>query len=154
MSISGRMVGDVDVANLHIGSTGTVYGDISCRTILVDHGASMVGNIQIKNDDLESELVSSEEVKSTALETNVPVMEPTIIVSDEVIADVTCPIIAEKTFKVVMLILEPQMDFYKDSAEQDSAERLASFIDSNGSDIDDIVVALDSHHVSFFHYSK
>lgn len=170
VSISGRLVGDVDVVHLHVGSTGAVYGDIVCSTILVDYGASIVGSIHIKEIDqikddspMKNSIIehessgSSSEMKSTVSEIDNPVSEATIAVEDEERADAVLKkaetMAPEKAFRVVLLILEPQMDFYADTDDdtaqhESSADRLASFIDRNRSSIDEIVVALDSHQVS------
>ena len=164
------MLGDIDVVHLHIGSTGAVYGDIACSTILVDYGASIVGNIHIKEIDqikddspMKDSIIehdsrgSSSEMKSTVVEIDNPVSEVTIAVEDDKEVDAALnkaeTMAPEKTFRVVLLILEPQMDFYAntddDTAQHESsADRLASFIDRNRSSIDEIVVALDSHQVS------
>lgn len=170
VSISGRLVGDViDVVHLHVGSTGAVYGDITCSTILVDYGASIVGNIQIKDSPIENSILnkhdssgSPSEMKSTASEIDNPAAvaasEATTVVEGETVASEAAAVdkaeamTPEKAFRVVLLILEPQMDFYADAADdttqRECADRLASFIDSNRTSIDEIVVALDSHQVS------
>lgn len=170
VSISGRLVGDVDVVHLHVGNTGAVYGDIVCSTILVDYGASIVGNIQIKeinqikDSPMQKSVIehesrgSSSEMKSTVSEIDNPVSEATLTVEDEKGADGALnkaeTMAPEKAFRVVLLILEPQMDFYADTDDdtstaqhESSADHLASFIDRNKSNIDEIVVALDSHQV-------
>ncbi len=58
---------------------------------------------------------------------------------------------------MVLLIIEPQKDFYKGGScfkhhnrlVPDHEENLAKFIQEHKDDIDDIVVPLDSHNVIF-----
>ena len=57
--------------------------------------------------------------------------------------------------KVILLIIDPQVDFHPGGSlaianANDDSERTASLILNNIDHIDDIVVTLDTHHVSFF----
>jgi len=136
-----------------------VYGDIVCSTILLDYGASIIGNIETKENQIKTSIIehefsgSSSEMKSTALETTTSTSEPILPVAvQDVVVETTGPttIASQKVFQVVLLVLEPQIDFYAadDTAQHESAQSLASFIDNHWSSIDEILVALDSHQVS------
>jgi hypothetical protein len=68
----------------------------------------------------------------------------------------------KRTYKAVLFIMEPQVDFYPggkcgakgSAADVQAAQRIAEFIHSHMDDIDDIVITLDSHNVSACHLSR
>ena len=129
------------MGNIHIKEIDQIKDDSPMKDSIIEHDSRG----------------SSSEMKSTVVEIDNPVSEVTIAVEDEKGVDAALnkaeTMAPEKTFRVVLLILEPQMDFYADTDDdtaqhESSADRLASFIDRNRSSIDEIVVALDSHQVS------
>ena len=50
--VSGRVSGDIKASNqVHIRDTGSVSGDISCFTIIIEEGGFFVGNCHINKPD-------------------------------------------------------------------------------------------------------
>lgn len=164
--IDGKVIGDVNVEYLHLGSSASIHGDITCKSLQIDGGAALVGKLEISphamvsseydenksiiDGDLDHEkdefpLEDTNESprnddfgNEEASERNSPEKPP-----------------PRREYRVVLFIMEPQVDFYPGgkcgckgaSDDTEAAERLADFIHAHMEDIDEIVVSLDSHNV-------
>lgn len=174
MYIDGKVIGDVNVENLHLGSSASVHGDISCRSIQIDGGAALVGKLDISP---RAQIISDYDENRSIIEGDIEnddefPLEDTIesprqdSLDDQDEEDL--PEIQRspekppprRQYRVVLFIMEPQVDFYpggkcgaKGGNDIAAAERLADFINSHMDDIDEIVVSLDSHNVSDIHMS-
>lgn len=164
--MDGKVIGDINVENLHLGSSAAVHGDITCKSLQIDGGAALVGRLEISpnapiNSDYdESKSIIEGDVQEEAHE--FPLESPQKGTGDDAEEEfeehfpspVKSP--PRRQYRVVLFIMEPQVDFYpggkcgargsRDDAE--AAERLADFIHAHMDDIDDIVITLDSHNVS------
>lgn len=140
--IDGKVIGDIYVEHLALGSHAVIHGDVKCRSIEIEANAILVGELQVatnvqiepaytsNNDDLSDE---QDEVRDIEPESKEDVVK--------------------KECKVFMLLFEPQVDFYPGGSwgsyeglgARDSAERLAEFTTSHLDSIDQIYVALDTH---------
>ena len=50
--VSGRAIGDIKSSNqVHIRDTGSVTGDISCLTIIIEEGGIFMGNCHINKPE-------------------------------------------------------------------------------------------------------
>ena len=169
--IDGKVVGDVNVENLYLGSSASVHGDISCKTIQIDGGAALVGKLEISPHAL---VTSDYDENKSIIEGDIEVEEE-FPITDEEVASPRGELFQEdendqesyhspvkpaprREYRVVLFIMEPQVDFYPGgkcgargaSNDTEKAEILADFIHSHLDDIDEIVVSLDSHNVSSF----
>ena len=45
--IDGKVIGDVNVEYLFLGSSAAVHGDITCKSLQIDGGAALVGKLTI-----------------------------------------------------------------------------------------------------------
>uniref|UniRef100_A0A7S3HKF8 Uncharacterized protein n=1 Tax=Spumella elongata TaxID=89044 RepID=A0A7S3HKF8_9STRA len=165
--IDGKVVGDVIVENLYLGSSASVHGDISCKTIQIDGGAALVGKLEISPHAL---VTSDYDENKSIIEGDIE-MEEEFPITDEEVASPRGELFQEdendqdsyhspakpaprREYRVVLFIMEPQVDFYPGgkcgarggSNDTEKAEILADFIHSHLDDIDEIVVSLDSHN--------
>jgi len=168
--IDGKVVGDVNVENLYLGSSASVHGDVSCKTIQIDGGAALVGKLEISPHAL---VTSDYDENKSIIEGDIEVEEE-FPITDEEVASPRGELFQEdendqnsyhspvkpaprREYRVVLFIMEPQVDFYPGgkcgargaSNDTEKAEILADYIHSHMDDIDEIVVSLDSHNVSF-----
>lgn len=168
--IDGKVVGDVNVENLYLGSSASVHGDISCKTIQIDGGAALVGKLEISP---HAQIISDYDENKSIIEGDIE-MEEEFPITDEEVASPrgelfhedendenssyhspAKPVVKRREYRVVLFIMEPQVDFYPGGKcgargannDTEKAEVLADFIHSHMDDIDEIVVSLDSHNV-------
>jgi cytoskeletal protein CcmA (bactofilin family) len=162
--IDGKVIGDVNVENLHLGSSAAVHGDITCKSLQIDGGAALVGRLEISpNAPINSDYDESKSIIEGDVEEEThefPLESPqkdALEAEEEFEEHQPSPVKPppRRQYRVVLFIMEPQVDFYpggkcgakgsRDDAE--AAERLADFIHAHMDDIDDIVITLDSHNV-------
>ena len=172
--IDGKVVGDVNVENLYLGSSASVHGDISCKSIQIDGGAALVGKLEISP---QAQVISDYDENKSIIEGDIE-MEEEFPITEEEIASPRGELFHEeeeaeneensyhspaktlpkrREYRVVLFIMEPQVDFYPGGKcgargtndDTEKAEILADFIHSHMDDIDEIVVSLDSHNVSY-----
>ena len=172
--INGKVIGDINVENLHLGSCAAVHGDIACKTIEIDAGAALVGRLEISpqamiNSDYDEcksiiddgELDLEREDSSPRSPTKkLRSSENNFTDENEEEMKQNSPEkiqIPRRQYRVVLFIMEPQIDFYpggkcgikNSSQDSEAAEILADFINCHMDDIDEIVVTLDAHNVSY-----
>jgi hypothetical protein len=181
---------------LHLGCNGAVHGDSVCRSIRIDPGASIIGKLQIST---QTAITSEYEENKSIIEGDVEDEPDGFAIEDgddpnlmddenndnegsgsnsnsvanspkkARTVELVEPPPPRRDYKVVLFIMEPQVDFYpggkcyhhhghggqheehfSDSSDQ-FAENLAEFIQGHMEDIDEIVISLDSHNVSELH---
>lgn len=162
--IDGKLIGDVNVESVHLGSSAAVHGDVTCRSLQMDGGAAVVGRLEVSprtliNSDYDEtksiiEGNADNETDGASLGSPSPAKpEPSYEEEKE-----PSPIkpVPKKNYRTVLFIMEPQVDFYPGGKcggkgpvgdDQQAADRMAEFIYSHIDDIDDIVITLDSHNV-------
>lgn len=164
--IDGKVIGDVNVEYLHLGSSASVHGDIICKSLQIDGGAALVGKLEIsphatvnsEYDENKSIIEGDVEDEKDEFPLEDTEESPRDFVDNDEVSERNSP---EKPpprreYRVVLFIMEPQVDFYPGgkcgckgaSDDTEAAERLADFIHAHMDDIDEIVVSLDSHNVS------
>mmetsp|Transcript_19388 Transcript_19388/g.32412 ORF Transcript_19388/g.32412 Transcript_19388/m.32412 type:complete len:568 (+) Transcript_19388:80-1783(+) len=181
--IDGKVIGDVNVEELYLGSSAAVHGDVTCKSLQIDGGASIVGQLQVSPkapvnseydenrsivdlekddedggfplDDDEQDRANNpaeeDREEGDAEETNESPPKPSVAPPEQQ---------QKRDYKVILFVMEPQIDFYPggscwESAKVTSAEikeeemkmmRLSDFITSHMDEIDEIVISLDSHN--------
>lgn len=154
--------------NLYLGNSASVHGDITCRTIQIDGGAALVGKLEISP---QAQITSEYDENKSIIEGDLEEEDEFPIEDEE--QSPRAELFEEeeeqdsyaspakppprREYRVVLFIMEPQVDFYPggkcgakgSNEDSEKAERLADFIHSHMEDIDEIVVSLDSHNVSF-----
>lgn len=160
------MVGNIFVEDLYLGSNAVLYGDVQCKTIKIEYGASIVGQLLVSTDftllnhgesnesksiiehnDLHNQITSTEEVEEEES------------IDDQHFGFYRKP--PKKAYRSLVVIVEPQVDFYpggsiysienphhNNTEASIATQHISDFISNNMENITDIVILLDSHNVS------
>ncbi len=149
--VDGKIVGDIHVGSLSIGPNAVIYGDITCQTISIRKGSTIVGRVKTSQTmELTSYFPESKSIiegfeddlddHSSDDENN----------DKKQSAEILPP---PRSNRQVLVIYEPQIDLFEGGSwgtgKMDIIQSISDFILKNISDIDEIVVPLDSHNVIY-----
>lgn len=134
--VLGKIVGNIgNVEAVTLKSSACVHGDISCKTLEIEPGAVVVGEINVSPSDGSAVIDAGGNILSCSSVKPIPVPET----------------IAIPQVKSVLVLLEPQFDFHNGggsmpiSGAEDDSEAFAELIKDQIQNIDSIVVVLDTH---------
>lgn len=138
-AINGKVVGDLCVDTVYLGSQANVYGNLTCRSLKMDRAAVLVGQLTVsRNLDVGIEAYKRME---TVKEDNYTAEAK----HEEKVQPNSTP--APPKGQIILTILLPQSDLYvKRKAEQ---SKLCNFLTDNSAILDAVFVTLDSHHVIY-----
>jgi len=188
--IDGKVVGDVSVERLVLGSQAAVHGDVTCRALRIEGGASIVGLLTVSpkaavpseydehrslvdvlEDPLDGFSLEEDDGGDGDEGSGSPVRSASRHDSPSPAASRSSSPMrpARRDYRVVLLVLEPQVDFYPGGscgpgfplvdlgmggggeqelgADGSAMQRLSDAILLNMEGIDEIVISLDSHNV-------
>lgn len=137
--IEGKVIGNIyNVESISIQDTGSVHGDIYCKSIECSLHCSIVGNLNVNpflGDD-------DEEASGNDNQDNTKNINP----DDGNDHDGN-----SKATKSVVFIIDPQLDFFTGGSaavpgSTEDSEKISELIKDNIHNIDEIFVSLDSHH--------
>eukprot|EP00601_Ochromonadales_sp_CCMP2298_P000343 CAMPEP_0173178384 /NCGR_PEP_ID=MMETSP1141-20130122/5507_1 /TAXON_ID=483371 /ORGANISM="non described non described, Strain CCMP2298" /LENGTH=577 /DNA_ID=CAMNT_0014100871 /DNA_START=138 /DNA_END=1871 /DNA_ORIENTATION=- len=187
--IDGKVVGDVSVERLVLGSQAAVHGDVTCRALRIEGGASIVGLLTVSpkaavpseydehrslvdvlEDPLDGFSLEEDDGGDGDEGSGSPVRSASRHDSPSPAASRSSSPMrpARRDYRVVLLVLEPQVDFYPGGscgpgfplvdlgmggggeqelgADGSAMQRLSDAILLNMEGIDEIVISLDSHN--------
>ena len=165
--INGHMIGNLSVEDLHLGSNAILYGDVTCKSIKVEYGASIVGQLSVSikfilNQDLDTKsLIEDSNINDNLQKLKIASIDEESQSTENDYGFYRKP--PKKAYRNILLIVEPQVDFYPggtiystespqhhDETESNSSttNQIAEFISKNIENITDIVILLDSHNVN------
>lgn len=134
--IQGKIVGNIgNVQAITLKSSARVHGDISCRTLEIEPGAVVVGEIIVSPNDISTVIDTGGNILSSSNVKPIPIPET----------------VALAQIKSVLVLLEPQFDFHNGGGSmpipgaEDDSEAFAELIKDQIPNIDSIVVVLDTH---------
>jgi len=139
-AVNGKVVGDICVDCLYLGSHAKVHGNIQCRSLRMDRLAVLIGQLSVsknldvgidayKNTTIDETTASIQKESNEKDKLGVPIKEKEM----------------QKRGKTVLVILLPQVDFYHE--KESEAKIICDFLNRYSSSIDAVYVTLDSHHV-------
>ena len=137
VAINGKVIGDLCVDTVYLGSNAVVHGNVMCRSLTMDRSAILVGHLSVSKD-LD---VGIDTYKAAAF---IDSKEIESIEEREINEVAQYSDTFEPLGKIILLVLLPQSDFYSENSE--SGEALFSeFMKKQVQLIDAIYITLDSH---------
>lgn len=107
--IDGRVVGDINVDRLFLASNAEVHGDIVCKSLEIDCNAALVGRLQVSQ---HSVVQSNYEEDRSIIDGDLDSDDESFAASLGDDSDDDSSRQKQRNYKVVLLIMEPQVDFY------------------------------------------
>lgn len=164
--VEGKVVGNINAESLTVTETGSVHGDIACRSVIIRPGSVISGQMHISAFDPFAALEPETGAIYPAKKSSKFFADEEAVIEDDEDAIAAArrasmavaehedwddeDAAAEKS-RVALFIVDPQVDFHSSGTcpvpnADDDADMIAEFIMQNIRVIDEIYVTLDSHH--------